>query len=101
MRVYAALGTRAVSNWKKLAVTVPGMSRERLVFAASGLYSQATTPEPRNAPLGFWTCPNSTRGTGARLTVTEVGPLTTTVDSTVGSKTAEVRRSKVASHNVR
>src|SRR2546428_5365657 len=102
MRQYCPFGTRAVSNWYRLALTVPGMSREMLALFPSvkGLYSQATTPEVRKPPDGLWTCPNSST-VPVRVTLTADTALTSTVCSTVTKVGAEARNSKEADHSER
>ena len=67
---------------KKLELTVPAIRRYALVTGADGLYSQATTPDPRKFPSGSTTCPN-TPVPAIRLIVTEDVPLTSTFDWSV------------------
>src|SRR2546425_7262683 len=75
--------------------------REMLAFpAVKGLYSQATTPELRKAPLWLRTCPNSST-VPVRVNVTADTALTSTVCSIVTKFGAEARNWKEAGHSVR
>src|SRR5213083_1654079 len=76
------------------------MSREMLVFAAAGLYSQATTPTLMGTRSGSRTCPKRTL-VPARVTVTDDVALTSTDDSTVAKPGAEDRSVKTAGQSVR
>src|SRR5213083_2359867 len=76
------------------------MSQEMLVFAAAGLYSQATTPTLMGTRSGSRTCPKRTL-VPARVTVTDDVALTSTDDSTVAKPAAEDRSVKTAGQSVR
>src|SRR5207244_4681708 len=76
------------------------MSREMLVFAAVGLYSQATTPTLMGTRSGSRTCPKRTL-VPARVTVTDDVALTSTDDSTVAKPGAEDRSVETAGQSVR
>src|SRR2546425_3192680 len=83
-----------------LALTVPAISRYALVMGAPGLYSQATTPDPRKFPLGSVTCPKISFP-AIRLIVTEIVTLTSTVVVSVWYVAADVRSWKEPDHRVR
>src|SRR5437773_11905327 len=76
------------------------MSREMLVFAAAGLYSQATTPTLMGRRSGSRTCLKRTL-VPARVTVIDDVALTSTDDSTVAKPCAEDRRVKTAGQRCR
>src|SRR2546428_7008030 len=83
-----------------LALTVPAISRYALVIGAPGLYSQATTPDPRKFPLGSVSCPKISFP-AIRLIVTEIVTLTSTTVESVWYVVAEVRSWKEPDHRVR
>src|SRR2546428_2658211 len=83
-----------------LALTVPAISRYALVMGAPGLYSQATTPDPRKFPLGSVTCPKISFP-AIRLIVTEIVTLTSTTVESVWYVVAEVRSWKDPDQRVR
>src|SRR2546428_7520147 len=83
-----------------LALTVPAISRYALVIGAPGLYSQATTPDPRKFPLGSVTCPKISFP-AIRLIVTEIVTLTSTTVESVWYVVAEGRRWEEPGHRVR
>src|SRR2546425_13263116 len=80
-----------------LALTVPAISRYALVMGAPGLYSQATTPDPRKFPLGSVTCPKISFP-AIRLIVTEIVTLTSTTVESVWYVVAEARSWKESVH---
>src|SRR2546428_12393889 len=83
-----------------LALTVPAISRYALVMGAPGLYSQATTPDPRKFPLGSVTCPKISFP-AIRLIVTEIVTLTSTTVESVWYVVAEGRGWKGPDHRGR
>src|SRR3989442_5063782 len=83
-----------------LALTVPAISRYALVMGAPGLYSQATTPDPRKFPLGSVTCPKISFP-AIRLIVTEIVTLTSTTVESVWYVVAEGRSWEESCHRVR
>jgi hypothetical protein len=65
------------------------------------LYSQATTPELRNTPLGLsFTQPKSVTAE-VKVTLKADCVLTSTLEFTVGNDVADVRSWKTAGHKVR
>src|SRR2546425_13260874 len=83
-----------------LALTVPAISRYALVMGAPGLYSQATTPDPRKFPLGSVTCPKISFP-AIRLIVTEIVTLTSNTVATVWYVVAEEGAGEDADRKVR
>src|SRR3989442_14710231 len=83
-----------------LALTVPAISRYALVMGAPGLYSQATTPDPRKFPLGSVTCPKISFP-AIRLIVTEIVTLTSTTVESVWYVVAEAGRWQEPDHRDR